>query len=363
MRIRISLVFVGTIIYLISLSSVTLGDSSFSLPNSLVFSTTKDRDSGGWNMLVRVDANTEEITPFFTGPAMSNIRAVSWSPQGNKLAITVMDSTHNKLCTLNRDGYLEICFEAESIVDSGFLTVTWSSDGRYAYFVEYVESTASRLVEVDVTTGATRRVVYTIERTYAYTPTWTASLSHIAFNLGLGSWDQDIPRLLVDLESNVEIDMRMLVPQSLVFLGSCPLFSPLGSYLVLLAEDKDNSAHALLVVDMEGKVRHIIQSTPEIHLDEPNCPVWNDDESILYFSDRNGISKYVLANHVLASFHSGAVPIYDGFQLSPQGEAIVGFSEIQLQILVVDHESIVELLGEPYEFGLYPIWEPPNLLQ
>lgn len=289
-----------------------------SLPADLLFKTITG-NMGLYTTLMRVDAQTAQISTFYVDEGVY-IRPISWSPNGDLLAIlreSSLTSDYMELCLLTREGVLQSCFE-DKIVSydfgdrgSNYMT-TWSEDGHYIYFVtDYAQffmtytnpdgTWAASLVKADVSTGQTQQVLYQTQ-TVAHRPPsevyWTEDLHYLLVR----EWNSTT----IDLWQNTEIAL----PQELSSQGHllyCPKFSPQGQYLIAQASLND-ALTEWAVVTPEGQIVQTMGSDrlQQAGIAEMECPVWQSDETSFYFighlqDDSFSLFKYILANDTLVN--------------------------------------------------------------
>ena len=158
------------------------------LPADLLFTASLTAGPGDFprDVIVRVDAETLEVSPFYVDDEAFEILPLGWSPQGDLLAIYRMMPPLDKaytlfprqLCILSRDGVLQRCMNDSSPMHWGrqpqtgmeywnfFFPITWGVNGQTVYFsTEYPNEKSAfgygqRLVEASVITGETLRVIY-----------------------------------------------------------------------------------------------------------------------------------------------------------------------------------------------------------
>ena len=91
------------------------------LPADLLFTTGSPapRADFSLNMIMRVDAETFELSPFYVDAEAGQIQPIKWSPQGTLLAVyrllPAIDDAYTlfprQLCILDRAGALQRCKE------------------------------------------------------------------------------------------------------------------------------------------------------------------------------------------------------------------------------------------------------------
>jgi hypothetical protein len=375
----------------------SLAQSSEALPADLIFSTGLSTTSQA-ELLVRVNARTSEITPFYIADGVS-INALRWSPQGHFLAILeipVQGEPH--ICILKRDGILHVCFDrgvsqyAFSDLSENY-PLTWSNDEQRVYFLVEDQRVFS-LVEADISTGQIARTVYQMPAPYTEAPPliyWSSSLDYIAvyhLNMPYVSDYADIIETrrvsLIDLHTNQQVELDNF-DADLGYLFFCRGFSPSGNYLAArVYSDPGLAAYSvteprlstLAILDRQG---HIVSAIDQNQLKQyavtwTHCPTWEENEEALYFlggndANQRSIFKYTLSTHTLSEYKSLAFELEAGipadpFVLSPDQTAAafyfmhsIEFSEIA--VLLPNGEII--RLNDPYSWGVHPIWMPPQM--
>lgn len=372
------------------------------IPSDLFFSTSSEGGlSAPLDTLVRVDSQTLQPAPFFVDKK-SSIRAVSWSSQTQLLAI--LRNRHKEeveICVIDRSGQLQTCFEDTiSQYALGELaqdyTVTWSTDEQRVYFIAE-HNRILRLVEGDVLTGKTLRIVYQLPQTYGEVPPhihWTPSLDSVAIYQGRYPYISDYSELieirrvtLVDLQSGRETELNTHIPE-LGYLSFCEGFSPSGDYLVarvyideylpdFIAANPILSA--LVVVGKGGRLVSTIDlgQLSQYELNWAHCPAWQAQEDSFYFLagswdndpatvDKTSIFRYsLLSNELMELKRFGPetgpgfpsdplIPSPDGTSIAFQFKDASGMSEIAVLLLGGD----ILRFNEPYSRGAYPLWIP-----
>lgn len=99
------------------------------LPADLLFTAATWTGGGDYprDIIVRVDAETLEVTPFYVDNEAFEILPISWSPQGDLLAVyrvlPAIDDAYTlhprQLCILDRAGVLQRCLNDD-------LTMHWA---------------------------------------------------------------------------------------------------------------------------------------------------------------------------------------------------------------------------------------------
>ncbi len=232
------------------------------LPTSLLF-TTGEFTAGEVfkrNMLVLQQADTLETALFYQDKDAELVRALSWSPTGELLAIYRVlpaddgnkTSMPRQLCLLDRTGKLKRCFDETPPRYTSYpdepethYPISWSADGSRIYFLsEHVLGTnhvVRRIVEADVSTGQTLRTLYEQEanaatHTLPAPVSWAAPLQTVVVGVSV-QWDewrgygQSI--YLLDLNfGQVRLELPEVMPPETTLEYVCPQLSPHGDYLV-----------------------------------------------------------------------------------------------------------------------------------
>jgi hypothetical protein len=384
------------------------------LPNDLLFVPTI---SGGEvyfsrNTILRVDARTLETSPFYVDDEAWEIVPLSWSPQGDLLAIyRIMpadqaysySSSPRKLCILDRDGVLQRCLDDSPPMHYAgspsewqhYYPVAWGPDGQTIYFdTEYpneesVDGYGRRLVEASVLTGETLRVVYDYPDAYAVN--LSPDLKHLTVGFG-EQWYPENPAFLSDLTSGVQLDLADLVPDLTWLSRGCIPFSPQGSYVTAITrydlfeyapelEEPDDyrngSGDVLVLLAPDGTVRHIIgdPSGSPATMWYHECPCWQaDGQAIVFYAygaeDRR-IMRYSLPDQQTTTLYElgGGIGhesyVYSPLIPSPDGTHVAltvsdepyGTNRL---VAVLYPDGNIYRIPSPYRFGLYPLWVPPD---
>lgn len=403
---------VGLLALGFSSTQVKAQPSTPPLPADLLFVTASGAGVGDYrhNMIVQVDAETLEVTPFYVDTEADEILPISWSPQDDLLAIyrilPAVDEAYTmfprQLCILNRAGVLQRCLNDSppmhyaGLPDSdwqSYYPVTWGPDGQTLYFdTEYTAEESPfgygrRLIEASVTTGETLRIVYDYPGPYSVV--FSPDLNHVSVGFS-GTWYDGNPANLLDLAAGSQLSIPNLVPQNIWLDGVCWPFSPHGSYITARA-GYDLAAYAptleapddyrqgkgglLLILDSQGIVQHVVgepNGSPAVmwYFD---CPGWQPDEQAAVFLafgvDETRIMRYSLLDHQTTTLYelgSGTTPeyyVYLPLVPSPNGTHVAltvsddPQGDYQAAVLYPDNE--IRRIPSPYNFGLYPLWVPP----
>lgn len=373
--------------------------SNNTLPSDLLFTTTI-AGTPRLTVLMRVDARTLQMSPFYKDNS-AFMRALSWSPSGDLLAILRRSpsSDYLEICLLTREGVLQSCFE-DKIVGFEFrergkdYMVTWSEDGHYIYFVtdydqyhrayDEIQSWGVSLVETEVATGQTQQVFYQTQAAAHYPPPelyWTEALHYLQlYNLG-----QDTPTgpewlsKIIDLSTNTEIALPQDLPDP-GRLEYCSQFSPQGQYLTARVSLNDMLSGWALVTP-EGEIVQTLGSDKlqAAGIDWMECPVWLSDETAFYFlggpqDNRASLFKYVLADNSIVKVKplyppdpqdSAFVNLYPQMpmRLAPDDATLAITFRIpgatEVHILTPTNEWVIYDKEEtPVPVGSDPIWFP-----
>jgi hypothetical protein len=383
------------------------------LPADLLFTTSIEAGPGDYprNIIARVDASTLEVTPFYVDSEAFQVMPISWSPQGDLLVIYRMmeplDDSYTliprQLCILDRTGVLQRCFDDTPPMHWGgfpedwlhYYPVVWGANGQTLYFMtEYVDEDSSlgygrNLVQVDVFTGETLRVVYT------YPDPWPISPSPSLNYISVGFWEQwqgpGAPAFILNLTTETQLDIPNLVPNNTSLIRTCIPFSPQGSYFTMKTvydltqyapelEPPENflfdaSDVLLLILDMAGNIQHIIgepEGSPAITW-SIECPAWQEDEQAIVFQANNDehryIQRYTLQDQQTTTLYEMSFDpgrenyVKSPLVPSPDGTHIAltvtdGPYEDRL-VAVLYPDSEISRIPNTYRFSLYPLWVPP----
>jgi hypothetical protein len=381
-------------------------DDSTTLPADLIFTVPESPDLF-WahqphNRLVRLDAQTLEISPFYTDDVAVEIRALDWSPQGDQLVIyrryaplsTSKYASPHELCILDAGGSLLRCIQDRP---SMFLDevkdyhVSWSADGQTIAFVADREIEGDNhelvLVEVDVNTGETLRTLYSTSYIWRKeTPkrlAWTPALDVVLVGVKIPS-DGRSP-LLVDLQTGAETSIDTFVPEHQHLGYVCPQFSPNGTYFSAYL-DYDLDEYNPWGLDF-GALHHISQlvimdrgGSIKATLGEPNgtdmlqfvdCPVWPPDEQSFYArgGQLNGegtfIFQYFLTTQQLVQRQSISSFVVSQPVLSPDNQTLAFDAYLSLNsgaelvVYVLFPDGTTRWFWE-HDYSAYPAWVPLN---
>jgi hypothetical protein len=389
---------------------------TYPLPADLLFTASLTAGQGDYprDVILRVDAETLEITPFYTDTEAFEIMPISWSPQGNLLAVyrimPAIDATRplypRQLCVLDHAGVLQRCFNDTPLMyfaglpdrwQQHYYPVVWRADGQTIYFdTEYPNENSlygygKRLIEASVLTGETLRVIYEYPDPYPISP--SPDLSHALVGFGDLWGGPGTPAFLVDLTTGAQIDVASAVPSLTRLTSTCLPVSPKGNYVTVSAEYdlatyapdqdptlNDGGGYLLIILDMRGTIQGIIGQPDGYNtLWSQDCPGWHPDEQAIYFwaSDlgeaytlgKAYIMRYSLPDQQLTTLYElrdwpeRESYIYEPLILSPDGTHIAftvsnGPYEDRL-VAVLYPDGNIYRIPSPYRFGLYPLWVPP----
>jgi hypothetical protein len=382
------------------------------LPADLLFTTTTGVGDVDFprNTIVRVDAETLEVTPFYVDSEAYEVMPISWSPQGDLLAIyRIMPAVDEaftlfprQLCILNRAGVLQRClndnlpmhYVGNTMEWQHYYPIAWSPDGQTIYFdTEYPTEESPfgygrRLVEASVVTGLMLRIVYDYPGPYPVTA--SPDLNHIVVGFG-GEWRGNNPAYVFDLTTEERFDVPTVVPALTSLSWTCLPFSPHGTYLTATAwydlaqyapgqEQAYKDGYLLLILDTQGTLQSMIgePDSPD-PLRYQECPDWQPDEQAIVFYahsvEHRYIMRYSLPDQQLTTLYEVKARkdtpdresnIYSPLVPSPDGSYVAltvsdgPYSDRLVAVLYPDGE--IRRIPSPYRFGLYPLWVPPLTL-
>ena len=202
------------------------------LPADLLFVTTTAADgfSLPQNIVVRVDTQTMEVSTFYVDDEAWELMPLSWSPQGDLLAIYRSmprnEETYlaeRQLCLLDREGILQRCmqdtppmhWEGEPYAWPYLFPVTWAPDGQTIYFeTEYPsegELYGRRIIEADVTTGETLRVLYDYPEPRRLV--LFSDGNHVGIDIGGSGTVNGLPAI-INLVTGKQLDILATAPEN-----------------------------------------------------------------------------------------------------------------------------------------------------
>ncbi len=365
------------------------------LPSDLVFTS---RISLDWETaipsLTLVDAATLEMSSFYVREDAYQLRVMSWSPQGDVLAVLhiypnvetviypypdVVYGHPTELCIVTLSGARQTCFQdhppwlfdtAPFLIDYNY-TVTWSIDGQKVYFVAEDTTTGiRRLIEADAVTGETIRALFETEAWngdgFPTIMIWPPALDYVA--AGIGFFERS--GSLVHLETGEQHNLSGIVvswpggdlrdqPEGAGFV--CNSFSPRGTYLTAIDEYDDR----LLVFNMELNITHVIDGLGFDGRAKIYCPTWSADEGTFHFvvkdmrDGANHLITYSLAENQITHQIQGT--IIAPLEFSPD-ETHIAFTEPDprgtYHVRVLCPDGAVWQPGDPFVRTEYPVWRP-----
>ncbi len=401
---RWSLIFF--LILSIGLGSRSLdAQTDLALSADLIFSTAQpnpNQPPQTHNILARLDAETGAISPFYTDQSAVYLKALSWSPAGNRLVFlrAEYDGRHYayQLCLLDQSGAAQGCFDDAPV---GYFSVynpnpvTWSPVGDRLYFVSGDETTR-RLVEADVATHKTLRIIYEYpvpdnQMNNPPTLAWTNDLADLTIGAGDPTRvQQGLPVLLVDLNTQQTVDLAHIPGAT----GTspfvvCPFFSPKGTYLTAFNFDvpETPSQPQFLILNQQGAIVSTITPSAPLNVLPMSCATWQADEQAFYFPLSQGtqsastlrILKYSLDSQQFSTaFDSGQLTdlaeasLVSPLALSPDGQFLVFDSPYDpaindgTQVTVIALAQTAPTLrrySAPYRFSSDPLWSPLSAKQ
>lgn len=353
------------------------------LPSDIAFTAiAEDSDaSTGPYVLALLDSKTTQTTELYRSDHLVP-HPLSWSPQGNKLAFTGMNNTGMEngemmeVCVLIVADSRQTCLEDKLVYFRSILNdvVTWSEDGTKVYFVTLKQQTWC-LIEADVLTGKTLRVVYETpysdDEWWKRRPTrWTADLSYVGLEIG---YDGETG-ILVNLKTREEIVIRdILQPYIDPTVEQehpghnyvCPEFSPSANYLAALIPTgyigTEPITNRMVIFDTKGEVIHLFEPSEST----TSCPTWVEDELRFYFRRYNrqevweGIFSYSIEYRQMRAWDMSGretLPLL----LSPGGTNIA-FQEIvqgRTVVSVLYPDGTISVISDPYYSAWDPVWRP-----
>ena len=383
------------------------------LPADLLF-VTSSVPGGNYprDTIMRVDAKTLEITPFYVDDAAFDALPISWSPQGDLLAIYRMMPAIDEaltlfprqLCILDRAGVLQRCLDDHPPMHWGGFPetwkypypVAWGRGGQTVYFAAEYPTNDSifgfgrHLVEASVLTGETLRIIYDYPDPWPVAPSPTLNQVMVGFS---DAWQgPDTPTFILDLTTRVQLDIPNLMPDDTGLYWTCQTFSPSGRYIAVTAhynvtryapelvppdDYRNGEGGLLLLMDMQGSIQHLVaepEGSPAV-MWYVQCPYWlPDEQAILFYAwhpDRRSLMRYSLVDRQTTTlyeinFEPGRKSyVYAPFIPSPDGthvalivsDAPYGYDDFLVAVLYPDGE--IRRIPNDYRSSLYPLWVPP----
>lgn len=382
------------------------------LPADLLFTTGSPAPGADFslNMIMRVDAETLELSPFYVDAEAGQIQPIKWSPQGTLLAVyrllPAIDDAYTlfprQLCILDRAGALQRCMEDSppmhntgGLPDKGLhFPVVWGSDGQTIFFeTEYPNEDSfigygRRIAEASVVTGQTLRVVYDYPESFPVT--LSPDLKHISVGF-LREFIGESYTFIRDLTTGIQVEPSTLVPAHTYMTWTCLPFSPSGQFIAVIAsynlseyapelvpppdDYRNGRGSLLLLLDTQGTAQHVIgepEGSPAI-MWSPECPGWQPDEQAIVFYASNGLGTYIMRytladRQMITLYETGFEPgretyVNAPFVLSPDGTHVAltvsdePYGDPLVAVLYPDGN--IYRIPSPYRFGLYPLWVPP----
>ncbi len=284
------------------------------LPQDLLFSANASENGTDKSILFRVDADTLELSEFYVDESANEIKALSWSPDGRKLAIIRLEQGRWQFCIISSEGIRDFCFNTEisfyayrNVGVQTNDTVTWSADGETVYFLAENERKFS-LVAADTTTGELRKTIYQHPRPYEEYPPrifWSPDVQYLDiryFDIATPDFDY---QAVINLATGQPLNLLTKLSEEFDDPILCEGFSPINSYMVAftLSESSPHIPNHYFILDMQGNVVHSIESSifDDYGVSMAGCPQWLDNEKTLLFVgnvDRytSSIFEYSLEN-------------------------------------------------------------------
>lgn len=391
---HIRVLFIFGIFY-ISMNLLNLHAQSHSLPVDLIVSVAPQ--GAFHNTLVKVNADTLALSEFYTNANSKGIIPVSWSPNGQILSIAQhLGAGSFQICVLNALGALQRCMSEQPFWggndegESQFDAISWSEDSTEIYYVAESKETF-RLVEADVLTGETTRVVFESAKTEKLpygVLTWNITQQYVvignhfenppyALGLELASLNPNVP------QADQRRDVFSIVPRDEAN-RLCVRSSPNGNYFVMLAgvvglmpNGYVPDATSIWLLNPEGQIVHRIQATPSTgEFAISTCPFWQADGQAVYFSAYNkdsslvGLYRYTLTDRQLTTWYAAPSNSTTSGIVAPlsiylDGQAIAGRTSAsrmpprKAQVGVVFADGYELTIAGDFEEYLYPVWVPP----
>lgn len=362
---------------------------SLTLPNDLIFAGIPSDSIGA--VLLRLDANTLQITPFYEDnlSTIGRINVLSWSPDRKRLAIyrSLIPDRNNfqnripQICIIKRDGILLQCMDELPYInpnkygESQIQSLTWSTDGSKIYFMASDKQISQlRLVEVDAQTGKTLQTLSEFNTDTKII--WSYTLDYFAQEQREPSVSGNSQATFTYLPTNTAFQPQQrvdLLSQSAHFDRLCPETSPMGQYFVIMGGESPTDKFTIF--DRQGQIAFRVSSSSFPDLEIESCPSWQQDEQVLYFrantptNETARIFRYSLQDKRLTVFYrisdtlSLNKPGYGGsvgrLQISPDGRFIAAQStEGGIVVYPADGERI-QITHESLSEASSPLWVPP----
>ena len=353
------------------------------LPSDIVFAAVaKNGDANtGPYVLALLDSETMQITELYRSDHFVP-NPFGWSSQGDKLAFTGMNDTSMEngemveICILTVVDSHQTCLEDKLAYFGSILNevVTWSEDGSKVYFVTLKQQTW-RLIEVDVSTGKTLRVVYETpysdDEWWRRRPTrWTDDLNYVGLEIGYARETG----VLVNLKTNEEVIIHDILQPYIDptveqehpgHIYICPNFSPSSNYLAALIPTgyigTEPITNKMVIFDTKGEIIHLFEPSEST----ASCPTWTEDELEFYFRRYNrqevwgGIFSYSLEHRQMRAWDMSGretLPLI----LSPD-EGCIAFQESvqgRTVVSVLYPGGAISVISNPYSSAWDPVWRP-----
>ena len=349
----------------------TSAQQALILPTSLIFTSyslslmSPPGVSGRSPAIIeQVDTKTQKLSIFYTNP-FGDAYAMAWSPSGKSLAVVIaghIDQSgkivasdgsqdfEEHVCVLDRSGQLQRCMKEmfyNSLTRSGdystsenYTPVTWSNDEHAIYFTAFDSKGNTAIVESDVQTGDTVRIIYDKPDMDPDTATWSPNADYLILRTKFVIASESAPLVHFSATgqelSRIELVQPLAVPAGAISPtiatpdqphARVPCsFSPRGTYFTT-TDSGDSPPYESDIVDMSSTVRYRLMNTGPGAIVPDYCPDWKPDESALYFGHYTDSSGWLIYQYTLSTgkvvpyFNSSlAVPeISSPFSVSPDG--------------------------------------------
>ncbi|GIK64605.1 MAG: hypothetical protein BroJett018_23990 [Chloroflexota bacterium] len=276
-------------------------DSETPLPQDLLFSVNASENGTDKSILFRVDANTLELSEFYVDESANEIKALSWSPDGRKLAIIRLEQGRWQFCIISLEGIRDLCFDTEisfyayrNVGVQTNDTVTWSADGETVYFLAENERKFS-LIAADAITGELKEILYQHPRPYGEYPPrifWSSDLQYLDiryFDIATPDFDYEA---VLNLATEQPLDLLTKLPKEFDNPILCEGFSPINAYMIAftLSESTPQIPDHYFILDMQGNIVQSIENPifNDYFVDGAGCPRWQSDEGVLFFVGNSG---------------------------------------------------------------------------
>jgi hypothetical protein len=296
----------AVIAFLLIISAPTLTNAQPDMPYDLLITMAEVYGSDEpteANLLERVDGRTFETSLFFEDDTARLLLPLSWSPDGNLLAVLFYPDldfpVQPQLCILTREGVLQTCLEDlpprdPGVLHDGLYAVTWSNDSQNIYFLSDLDRTGELitrgLMEADVTTGKTLRVIFesTFKEYRDLIINWASDLSYAL--IGVGGFESAVSHSgqLLNLETLEAVSIGTFFPSDVHLTRVCPGFSPSGTYFAVTTGIKKEGFQRYIyqfrLVDTNGRETVVLdENSFHSPLWGVGCPIWQKDEEAFFF--------------------------------------------------------------------------------